>query len=140
MLVQDYPPYANLYWEADVKALRMEWTRLHMSPEEFQKISDKNLEQVKMRRCKVIIVDMYMAEGAIPTKLLESMTDQEREREAIEAGLEIVVMILPGKLGIASMSAKRLNTVAEERDAFQIVQVANLAEAKKWLHTQQVGA
>lgn len=133
MLVKDFSPNARVHWLSDINALRVEWLKLHMSLDTFQNIVGQALGILKEHQGSVWIADSYESKGVFPKEIQDIIQNDDMTTFAKEAGLKMVLSVMPKESGLASMSTKKWTKETEENGHYAMRQFPDLESCKDWI-------
>jgi hypothetical protein len=114
----DFSPYAEIFWLEDVNAVRVKWSQLHISLEEFKEITEAVFKMITKTKSCIWIVDQYDSKSAFKKEVLEYVTNELVGLAVGKYGVKYVLTVMPNEMGISSLSAKRWSGEVQKMDAF----------------------
>lgn len=132
----DFPPYAELILEKDLKAVRIKWKRLFLKLEEFKEIVEAGLNIMKENQAHIWISDMYESEGVFPKEIVSYITSDDTTAKSNEMGLNWALTINPKQSGLSSLSTKKWQKELINKDTLLVRDFPTLDSCKKWIEAQ----
>lgn len=128
-----FSPYAELVWLEDVNAIQLKWKQLHMSLEQFKEITDKALQMIAANKSITWIADQYDSVGVFSKEIIEYITNELVGIGVTQYKIELVLTIMPKKVGLSSLSTKRWMGDVQKMEAFTMANFANIEDCKEWI-------
>lgn len=126
MLVINSEPHARIHWLEKQKAVRVEWLKLHMNMEKFQEIAGQALGVLQKHKGTIWLADSYNSEGVFSQDIQQFMHGDDMTNFAKQAGLKMILSVMPKQAGLASLSTKKWTKEAENRGEYMVHQFPDL--------------
>ncbi len=134
MLKENLSPYAKIYWEEDVQAVRVEWLRLFMKLDDFKKVVEYALGILRENHGAIWIADSSNSKGVFSEEVQEYMQMDDVATFAKMAGLSMLLTVMPQNSGLSSMSTNKWKKRAEEKHIYYMEEFKDLKSCKEWIH------
>ncbi len=132
-----YPPFAEITYHADLKAVHVKWLKLHMKLTEFEEIANHAFGILKENGGYVWIADMYDSQGVFPKDIMSYISSDETTAASMAMGLKWALTIMPKAAGLSSLSTKSWNKDVKSKDAFVVEQFPSWYACTDWIKAQQ---
>ncbi|MDW3191473.1 MAG: hypothetical protein R8G66_03885 [Cytophagales bacterium] len=136
MLKINLEPHARVHWLESHKTLRVEWLKLHMSTERFQEIAGQALRVLQEHKGSIWLADSYNSEGVFSQEIQSFMHGDDMTNFARQAGLRMILSVMPKQAGLASLSTKKWTKEAENRGDYIVQQFPDLDTCLNWVDEQ----
>lgn len=132
MLIETIPPYANIHWMDDLKAVRVEWLNQYMTLDQFKNICNKVIDVVKSKNSTMWVADAHNSQGVFPYEIQEFMSNGLVDL-AKSAGVSKIVSIMPKSQGFASVGTKSWNHEVKQQGKFKLESFPDLESCRETL-------
>jgi len=126
------PGLADIYYEKDIQAIRIEWFSMFSADNTFRDVICKSIELAKQRNIQIVIGDQRAAVGTSKPADVEWFAN-ELMPLAVQSGIRYFTSIMP-QSALSKLNSKRIIDKAEGQA--MIHSFGSMEEVREWVKTQ----
>lgn len=132
MIEKNMPPNANLYYHANLNAVRIEWLKLAVKMDQFHAIVNEMINFIQYNTPDNLIVDQYNSTHSF-SKEIQHFIDTQLQGAVQALGIKNILTVVPKERGLSSLSVSHWQRNVKRESNFNMVNFETLAECTAWI-------